>query len=162
MNQYVITVDFWCEQRTKVHYGGVTIHTFTEEHGFQVFVLACKPKDLPSQSEYNIRIFTDKILESYDLDLKVTFFIRIGCSAHFINKIIEHSLCKKDIDCDVIQQLFNNIHDIVVYLRSSSNQSKLSKKLQLFSKPRWNSAHAMICSFIDVFPELACVSTDKD
>ncbi|CAF4632916.1 unnamed protein product, partial [Rotaria magnacalcarata] len=42
--------------------------------------------------------------------------VRIGCATHFINKIIEHALCKPNIDCDAIQQLFNDIHDIVVYL----------------------------------------------
>ncbi|CAF1377482.1 unnamed protein product [Adineta steineri] len=177
--QYVITVDFWSEQRTKIHHGGVTIHTYSEEHGLLVFVLACKPYDLPSQTADNIRLFTDKILESYDLDLhkvkyvvsdnankmRATFrsdIIRIGCATHFINKIIEHSLCKRDIDCDAIQQLFDCIHDLVVYLRSSHNQSKLSKKLQLFSKTRWNSAYDMVCTFIDVFPELTCIITDKD
>jgi len=179
MNHYVITVDFWTEQTTKIHYGGVTVHTYSDEHGLLVFVLACKPYDLPSQSADNIRLFTDKILESYGLALdKVKYVvsdnenkmrasfrsntIRIGCASHFINKIIEHALCKPDIDCDAIQRLFNDIHDIVVYLRLSHNQSKLSKKLQLFSKTRWNSAYDMICSFIDVFPELACVITDKD
>jgi hypothetical protein len=179
MNSYTITVDFWTDSKTKIHYGGVTIHTYSEEHGLLVFVLACKPYDLPSQSSENIRIFTDKILQSYGLVLgKVKYvvsdnenkmrcsfrsnIIRVGCSTHFINKIIEHSLCKKDIDCDVIQRLFNDIHDIVVYLRSSHVQSKLSKKLQLFSKTRWNSAYHMISSFIDVYPELSYVITDQD
>ncbi|CAF1353535.1 unnamed protein product [Adineta steineri] len=179
IDHYVITVDFWSESKTKIHYGGVTIHTYTEEHGLLVFVLACKPYDLPSQTADNIRLFTDKILESYDLDLhKVKYVVsdnenkmrasfrsninRIGCSTHFINKIIEHSLCVRDIDCDDIQRLFNNIHDLVVYLRQSHNQSKLSKKLQLFSKTRWNSAYDMLSSFIDVFPELNCIITDKD
>ncbi|CAF3375517.1 unnamed protein product [Rotaria sp. Silwood2] len=179
MNYYVITVDFWTESKTKIHYGGVTIHTYSEEHGLQVFVLACKPYDLSSQSAENIRLFTNTILESYGLVLdKVKYVVsdnenkmrssfrnnvvRIGCATHFINKIIEHALCKSDIDCDAIQQLFNDIHDIVVYLRSCHNQSKLSKKLQLFSKSRWNSAYEMISSFINVFPELNCVITDKD
>ena len=151
MNYYVITVDFWTESKTKIHYGGVTIHTYSEEHGLQVFVLACKPYDLSSQSADNIRLFTNTILESYDLVLdKVKYVvsdnenkmrssfrssvIRIGCATHFINKIVEHALCKPDIDCDAIQQLFNDIHDIVVYVRSCHNQSKISKKLQLFQK----------------------------
>ncbi|CAF3817810.1 unnamed protein product [Rotaria magnacalcarata] len=179
MNYYVITVDFWTESKTKIHYGGVTIHTYSEEYGLLVFVLACKPYDLPNQSADNIRLFTDSILESYGLVLdKVKYvvsdnenkmrasfrsnIVRIGCATHFINKIIEHALCKPNIDCDAIQQLFNDIHDIVVYLRSCHDQSKLSKKLQLFSKTRWNSSYEMISSFIDVFPELNCVVTDKD
>jgi hypothetical protein len=88
--------------------------------------------------------------------------IRIGCASHFVNKIIEHSLCTPNINCDAIQKLFNDIHELVVYLRTSHNQSKLSKKMQLFTKTRWNSAYDMLSCFIEVFPELNHVITDKD
>jgi hypothetical protein len=174
----VITVDFWSEEQTKISYGGVTLHTHSEEHGLLVFVLACKPFDLPSQTADNVRLFTNSILESYGLPLnhvkyvvcdnenkmRASFrsdIIRIGCSAHFINKIIEHSLCIPNPDCEDIQRLFNNIYDIVVHLRSSHYQCKLSVKLQLFTKIRWSSAYNMLSSFIDVYPELNVVINDK-
>jgi hypothetical protein len=87
--------------------------------------------------------------------------IRIGGSAHFINKIIEHSLCIPNPNCEDIQRLFNNMHDIVVHLRSLHHQCKLSIKLQLFTKIRWNSAYNILSSFIDVYPELDVVINDK-
>ncbi|CAF4609023.1 unnamed protein product, partial [Rotaria sp. Silwood2] len=164
--------------QTKISYGGVTLHTYSEEYGLLVFVLACKPFDLPSQTADNVRLFTDSILESYNLPLNHVKYVvcdnenkmrasfrydinRIGCSAHFINKIIEHSLCIPNPDCEDIQRLFNSIHDLVVYLRSSHNQCKLSVKLQLFCKIKWNSAYSMLSSFINVYPELNMVINDK-
>jgi hypothetical protein len=178
INHFVITVDFWSEQKTKVHYGGVTLHSYSEQYGLLVFVLACKPYDLATQSADNIRLFTNTILESYGLavdqvryvvsdnenKMRASFrddVIRIGCAAHFINKIVEHSLCNPNIDCDDIQRLFDDIHDLVVFLRSCHNQWKLSKKLQLFSKIRWCSAYEMISSFIDVYPDLNGIISDK-
>ncbi|CAF4921023.1 unnamed protein product [Rotaria sp. Silwood1] len=178
LDHFVITVDFWTEYQTKISYGGVTLHTYSEEYGLLVFVLACKPFDLPSQTADNVRLFTDSILESYNLPLNHVKYVvcdnenkmrasfrydinRIGCSAHFINKIIEHSLCIPNPDCEDIQRLFNSIHDLVVYLRSSHNQCKLSVKLQLFCKIKWNSAYSMLSSFINVHPELNMVINDK-
>ena len=52
----------------------------------------------------------------------------IGCSAHFFNNMIERSLCIPNLVGEDIQRLFNNIHDIVVYLRSSHYQCELSVK----------------------------------
>ncbi len=63
LDHFVITVDSWTEQQTKISYDGVTLHTYSEEHGFLVFVLACRPFDLPSQTSDNVRLFTDSILE---------------------------------------------------------------------------------------------------
>ncbi|CAF4455354.1 unnamed protein product, partial [Rotaria magnacalcarata] len=75
--------------------------------------------------------------------------------------IIDHALSKPDIDCDDIQKLFDNVLNIITYIRRSHNQSKLSKKLQIFSETRWNSAYDMICSFIEVYPQLNDILTDK-
>ncbi|CAF3067651.1 unnamed protein product [Rotaria sp. Silwood2] len=57
--------------------------------------------------------------------------------------------------------MFNDVLTIITYIRRSHNQLKLSKQLQIFSKTRWNSAYDMICSFIEVYPELNDILTDK-
>ncbi|CAF4016338.1 unnamed protein product [Rotaria sp. Silwood2] len=58
--------------------------------------------------------------------------------------------------------MFNNVQDLVSYLRRSHNQSKLSKRLQMFTKTRWNLAYSMIYSFISVYPELSGVVKDPE
>ncbi|CAF4530762.1 unnamed protein product [Rotaria sp. Silwood2] len=113
INNFVITVDFWTEQKTKVHYGGVTLHTYSEQHGLLVFVLACKPYDLATQSADNIRLFTESILKSYGLTL-----------------------------------------DRVKYV-VSDNKNKMRASFS------WCSAYDMISSFIDVYPDLNGVISDK-
>ncbi|CAF4904109.1 unnamed protein product, partial [Rotaria magnacalcarata] len=115
-----------------------------------VFMLVSKPYDLPDQTAHNIRLFTNAILQSYDLKLDQLKYI-----------IIDHALSKPDINCNDIQKLFDNVLNIITYIRRSHNQSKLSKKLQIFSETRWNSAYDMICSFIEVYPELNDILTDK-
>jgi hypothetical protein len=49
------------------------------------------------------------------------------------------------------------IRDIVVYLRSCHNQSKLSKKLQT----RWRRAYDIISSFIDAYLDLNGIISDE-
>ena len=125
-----------------------------------------------------MRLFTDSILTSYSIPLdRVKYVVsdkenktrgsfrndinRVGCSAHFVNKMIEDSLCIPNPDCEDIQRSFNNIRAIVVYLRSSHNQCKLSVKLQLFCKTKFNSVCSMLSSFMDVYPELNMVIKNK-
>ncbi|CAF2122889.1 unnamed protein product [Rotaria magnacalcarata] len=119
-------------------------------HGVLVFMLVSKPYDLPDQTAYDIRLCTNAILQSYDLKLDQLKYI-----------IIDHALSKPDINCNDIQKLFDNVLNIITYIRRSRNQSKLSKKLQIFSETRWNSVYDMICSFIEVYPELNDILTDK-
>ena len=86
-----------------------------------VFVLACKPFHLSSQTADNVRLFTDSIPVSYELPLdRIKYLVcnnknkmrvsfrndinRIGCSAHFIKKMNEHSLCISNSDCEDIQR----------------------------------------------------------
>ncbi|CAF1482810.1 unnamed protein product [Rotaria sp. Silwood1] len=179
VKQYFITIDFWTEPYTKIGYGGLSIHYFDDKFGLNVFILCCKAYKLPNQQANNVRLFTENILRSFSLELdKNTFIVcdnenkmraafrhgavRVGCSAHFLNKIVEHSLTLPTIGCDDIQMMFNNVQDLVSYLRRSHNQSKLSKRLQLFTKTRWNSGYSMIYSFITVYPELSGVVKDPE
>ena len=167
MKQYCITIDFWTETYTKIGYGGIAIHYFDNKFGLNTFVLCCKAYKLPSQYANNIRLFTENELQSFSLEIKNNTYIvcdnenkmrapfrhnavRIGCSAHFLNKIIEHALTLPTIGCDDIQKTFNSVHDLVQHLRRSHVQSKLSKRLQIFSKTRWNSVNIIEFIFINV------------
>ncbi|CAF1202262.1 unnamed protein product [Didymodactylos carnosus] len=73
-----------------------------------------------------------KMVAAFNHDVK-----RIGCSTHYLNKKIEHGLTKPDIKCDKIQQLFKDVRSTVTHI-----------------------PHAMISSFIQVYPDLIGVITD--
>ncbi|CAF1385261.1 unnamed protein product, partial [Rotaria sordida] len=107
--------------------------------------------DLPNSKSPNIRAFTEGILSELDLTINENVYIvtdnepkmkaafrdgakRIGCSAHYVNKIIEHSLTSIDIGCDLIQQTFNQVKTIVTHIRQTHIQTKLSHSINLFCK----------------------------
>jgi hypothetical protein len=43
--------------------------------------------------------------------------IRIGCSAHSINKVIQHAFELEESRCSSVQELFSNVREIVDYIR---------------------------------------------
>ncbi|CAF1403779.1 unnamed protein product [Rotaria sordida] len=151
INRYSITVDFWTESHTGVNFGGVSLHCYFKKHGLKSMVLACREYDLPNSKSPNIRAFTEGILSEFDLTINENVYIvtdnepkmkaafrdgakRIGCSAHYVNKIIEHSLTSIDIGCDLIQQTFNQVKTIVTHIRQTHIQTKLSHSINLFCK----------------------------
>ncbi|CAF4205804.1 unnamed protein product, partial [Rotaria sordida] len=106
---------------------------------------------LPNSKSPNIRAFTEGILSELDLTINENVYIvtdnepkmkaafrdgakRIGCSAHYVNKIIEHSLTSSDIGCDLIQQTFNQVKTIVTHIGQTHIRTKLSHSINLFSK----------------------------
>ncbi|CAF4725388.1 unnamed protein product [Rotaria sp. Silwood2] len=179
INRYSITVDFWTESHTGVNFGGVSLHCYFKKHGLKSMVLACREYDLPNSKSPNVRAFTEGILSEFDLTINENVYIvtdnepkmkaafrdgakRIGCSAHYVNKIIEHSLTSSDIGCDLMQQTFNQVKTIVTHIRQAHIQTKLSHSINLFSKTRWNSAFQMIQDFLDMYSEMNELLTNSD
>ncbi|CAF2900889.1 unnamed protein product, partial [Rotaria sp. Silwood2] len=172
INRYSITVDFWTEPHIGVSFGGVSIHCYFKTHGLKSMVLSFHEYDLPNSKSPNIRAFTEDILSDFDLTINENVYImrnnelkmkaafregvkRTRCSAHYVNKIIEHSLTNCNIGCDLIQQTFNQVKIIVTHIRQTHIQAKLSLSINLFSKTRWNSTFQMIQDFLEIIcPQL--------
>ena len=89
----------------------------------RVFTLACQAYDFETQHAVNLRAFVNKILEEFGLYLNDDIFIvtdnenkmkcafkddvqRVGCSAHYLNKILQHAFNNDDTKCDAAQLLF--------------------------------------------------------
>lgn len=108
----------------------------------------------------NVYIVSDnepKMISTFKLNCK-----RIGCSCHYINKQLEHTFIKKEIDkspvqCDIVQLLFERVKRIVSHVRRSHKQTKLSKRVQTYSETRFNGAYKMLQTFLEIFDELGLV-----
>lgn len=108
----------------------------------------------------NVYIVSDnepKMISTFKLNCK-----RIGCSCHYINKQLEHTFIKKEIDkspvqCDIAQLLFERVKRIVSHVRRSHKQTKLSKRVQTYSETRFNGAYKMLQTFLEIFDELGLV-----
>ncbi|CAF4765957.1 unnamed protein product, partial [Rotaria sp. Silwood2] len=67
----------------------------------------------------------------------------------------------KLVDCDIAQELFNNVKIIVSNIRRSHKQQNLSKKLILYSDTGFNGAYAMLNVFSSIFDELVQILDSK-
>ncbi|CAF4662986.1 unnamed protein product, partial [Rotaria sp. Silwood2] len=65
------------------------------------------------------------------------------------------------VDCDIAQELFNNVKIIVSNIRRSHKQQNLSKKLILYSDTRFYGAYAMLNVFSSIFDELVQILHSK-
>jgi len=156
-----------------INYAGISLHNFDAQFKLQPFVLCCRAYDLENQTSLNIRKFVNSILAEFGLSLNVSssFVVsdnenkmicafedlkRIGCSDHYLNKILEKTFTKKDkhFDLEEVQKLFCLVKEIVEHVRRVHRQNKLSKKLQIFSKTRFNGAFCMLYVFNEIFEQL--------
>ncbi|CAF1153450.1 unnamed protein product [Rotaria magnacalcarata] len=176
---YTVVVDFWKNTHTGIQYCGISLHHISDDWKLHCFVLGCCHYDLESNSAINTRKFVESKLSEYRLELNGNVYIvsdnepkmlatfklncqRIGCSCHFINKQLEHTFTKKEIDkspvqCDLAQVLFERVKKIVSHVRRSHKQTKLSKRAQTYSETRFNGAYHMLQVFLDIFDELILV-----
>ncbi|CAF1018142.1 unnamed protein product, partial [Didymodactylos carnosus] len=160
-----------------IHYGGVSLHYVDSNSDLRVFTLACQAYDYETQQSKNIRAFVERILDEFGLSLSDDVYIvtdnenkmtcafksnvqRIGCSAHYLNKILEHGFKKKDINCDELQSLFKSVHELVTHVRKCHKQSLLSVNVQSYCKTRFNGSYLMMNSVLNVFNELSNVISD--
>jgi hypothetical protein len=176
MDNYCVTVDFWTEDHTGMHFGGISLHHIDESNQLQVFVLGCYPYDENDQKAPSIRHFVEGILDEYGLKLDDEKYLmsdnenkmksafdsrckRIGCSSHYLNKQLEHAFTsevigRQPVDCTEVQTLFKQVKTLVSHIRRSHKQLKLTRKLQTYSDTRFNGAFCMLNVFLAVFDEL--------
>ncbi|CAF1552483.1 unnamed protein product [Didymodactylos carnosus] len=100
------------ESFTGIHYGGVSLHYVDSNSELRVFTLACQAYDYETQQSKNIRAFVERILDEFGLSLSDDVYIvtdnenkmtyafknnvqRIGCTGHYLNKILEHGFKKR-------------------------------------------------------------------
>jgi hypothetical protein len=80
---------------------------------------------------------------------------RVGCSAHYVNKIMEKTFTDtRNFDLKDAQELFIQVKEIVEHVRRCHKQNKLSKKLQIYSKTKFNGAFHMFNVFNEIFDEI--------
>ena len=77
---------------------------------------------------------------------------RIGCSSHYVNKQLQHAFTSTEIDkepvnCELAQNMFNDIKHIVATVRRMHKQQNLSKKLILYADTRFSGAYGMLTVF---------------
>ncbi|CAF1660208.1 unnamed protein product, partial [Didymodactylos carnosus] len=152
-----------------VSYGGVTLHYIDSTWQLKTFILACRAYDRENKQAKNVRMFIDRILAEFNLSLNKNVYIisdnenlmkatfrenRIGCAAHYSNKILEHAFTKDDINCSDVQQLFLFVKAIVNHVKRSHKQAQLRHKLQSFSDTRFNGVYIMMKSISTVYDEL--------
>ena len=155
IDEFCITVDFWSEGHTGIHFGGISLHHIDRNNELYVFVLGCYPYDESDQKAPTIRMFVEKKMKStFNFQCK-----RVGCSSHYLNKQLEHAFTSETIDkqpvnCIEIQTLFKHVKTLVTHIRRSHKQLKLTRKLQIYSDTRFNGAFYMLNMFSMVFDEL--------
>ncbi len=161
-----------------IHYGGLSLHYIDEQSQLRLFTLSCQAYDFETQHAVNIRAFVNKVLQEYGLFLNDDIFIvtdnenkmksafkddcmRVGCSAHYINKILQHAFLYKNIKCDAAQLLFKLIRAIISHIRQSHKQSLLSTCPVNYSDTRFSGVYLMFNSFLKVYYELPAIINDE-
>ena len=161
-----------------IHYGCLSIHYVDAKWQLRVLILACQAYDYESQHAVNLRAFTNEVLKEFDLYLDDNIFIvtdnenkmksafkedvqRIGCSAHYLNKLLQHAFTINDIDCDAVQSLFKIVRSIVTKVRQCHKQSLLSSYLQNYCDTRFNGVYLMFNSFLKVYHELPTILSNE-
>jgi len=154
-----------------IHFCGISLHHIYNNNQLQSFILACRAYDLDNQTSVNVRKFVNSILEEFGLQLNVSSFVvsdnenkmkaafndvnRVGCSIHYMNKALEKTFTdKKHVDLKQAQELFSQVKELVEHIRRCHKQNKLSKKLQIYSKTRFNGAFYMFNVFNEIFDEI--------
>jgi hypothetical protein len=87
--------------------------------------------------------------------------IRIGCSAHYLNKILQHAFTNNNANCDAAQLLFKLVRAIITNIRQSHKQSLLSTCLVNYSDTRFSGIYLMYDSFLKVYYELPHILSDE-
>ncbi|CAF3988536.1 unnamed protein product [Rotaria magnacalcarata] len=168
-----------CEaQHLCIHYGGLSIHYIDSQWQLRLFTFACQAFDYETQHTINIRSFVDRVLDEFNLRLNDNVFAvtdnenkmksafkenvkRIGCSAHYVNKILQHAFTYDYIQCDGAQSLFKTVRSIVTKVRQCHKQSSLSSHLQNYCDTRFSGVYIMLDSFLEVYFELVTILHDE-
>ncbi|CAF1432291.1 unnamed protein product [Rotaria magnacalcarata] len=140
---FVITVDLWTERFTGIHYVGISLHNVNAQFQLQPFALCCRAYELESQTSVNVRRFVNSIFGQFGLSLgpSSSYIVsenenkmccafgdlkRIGCSDHYLNKILEKTFTNEKLfELEEVQKLFCMMKEIIEYVRHAHRQNKL-------------------------------------
>jgi hypothetical protein len=111
--------------------------------------------------DFGLKVSEDMFVVS-DNESKMTCAVkdgttRIGCSAHYMNKVIEHAFEFNDHLCAGVQNLFWIVKDVISYIRQSHKQSSLSVCVQNYCKTRFSTVYVMLNIFLMVYNELSSI-----
>ncbi|CAF4704596.1 unnamed protein product, partial [Rotaria sp. Silwood2] len=125
--------------------------------------------------------FVNKILEEYKLQLDSTKFVvtdnepkmlppfreqcsRVGCADHYLNKELQQAFQSDQIhlnkntiekvNCELVQNIFNQVKKVVSCVRHSHQQQNFSQKFQTYSETRFGGAIIMLDIFREFFFKL--------
>ncbi|CAF1449139.1 unnamed protein product [Rotaria sp. Silwood1] len=170
-----------------IHFCGVTVRATDSDFYLHSFCLCCKPYSLENPTAPNIRKFVDELLLEYGLSLNTNSFIitdnepkmiaalrganRVGCSDHYINKILEHSFTISKSGCVEVVQTFDVIKSLVANFRRSHRQNVFNltynELMDIFSGSHYNDFESidkdllsLICDFLRVFDEIITTLND--
>ena len=144
------------------------------------FILGCALYDIDSQLATNLHMFVDNQLSSYGLSLSSKILVVADnenkmlaafedkwCPYWMLNSLSQQTVRthvvtseendKKLVERDKVQSLFENIKQIVTYVRRNHRQVKLKQKLQLYSDIRFNGAFHMMNAFLNVYDDIGGV-----
>ncbi|CAF4768872.1 unnamed protein product, partial [Rotaria sp. Silwood2] len=134
-----------------------------------------------SHSAQHLREFVNKILEEYKLQLDSTKFVvtdnepkmlppfreqcsRVGCADHYLNKELQQAFQSDQIhlnkntiekvNCELVQNIFNQVKKVVSCVRHSHQQQNFSQKFQTYSETRFGGAIIMLDIFREFFFKL--------
>ena len=82
---------------------------------------------------------------------------RVGCSAHYINKVLEHAFELDESLCAGVQKLFFKVGEIISYISQSHKQSALSVCIQNYCKTRFSTVYIILNTFLMIYNELPSV-----
>lgn len=111
--------------------------------------------------EFGLKINEDIFVVSDNEPKMISAFkedaMRVGCSAHYINKVIEHAFELDEALCAGVQSLFVVVRDIISHIRQSHKQTSLSVSVQNYCKTRFSSVYIMLNTFLMVYNELPSI-----
>jgi hypothetical protein len=164
-------------------YCGLSLNHIDQQYHSKELLIGCYPYEMENKRATTIRSFIENVLSEFGLKIngetfvmtdneptmKCTFNLncrRIGCSDHYLNKQIQHAFVSKtidgeDVNCDMAQEMFDDVKQIVANVRRMHKQRSLSKQLISYSETRFGGAYDMLVVFSDVFDELVNILDSK-
>ncbi|CAF3885120.1 unnamed protein product, partial [Rotaria sp. Silwood1] len=164
LTSFCLIVDQCTEAHTGISYCGIALRYVGEYSQLFTFIIDCFPYNAATHSAQHLREFVNKILEEYKLQLDSTKFVvtdnepkilpafreqcsRVGCADHYLNKQLQHAFQSNQIhlnkntiesvDCELVQNILNQVKKVLSSVRHSHQQQKLSQKLQTYSEARF-------------------------
>ncbi|CAF4693427.1 unnamed protein product, partial [Rotaria sp. Silwood2] len=174
LTSFCLIADQCTEAHAGISYCGIALRYVGEYSQLFMFIIGCFPYNAASHSAQHLRKFVNKILEEYKLQLDSTKFVvtsnepkilpafleqcsRVGCADHYLNKQLQHAFQSDQIhlnkntiekvNCELVQNIFNQVKKVVSSVRHLHQQQKLSQKLQTYSETRFSGVIIMLDTF---------------